>query len=406
MSFLREASHSSKVAVVFALLVWKALSTPRDTKTPMLMLLIRDGFIYFGVVFAAFLFNLLVWALAPLSLALLPHDPVWAIVTIALSRLMLSMDGISPNGIISEEEGEDTKTTHQPLSHGTIPANLRRTLEQTLTFPRSRSQTPVSKIQSQHSLAETIIMEGSELGDRRSSKGSSRSQRGNQRPPSVVQKEASPNPAWFPGAIEEKATALRSRTPSSPIQKRVVSPTPSDRSDSPPLAYIRPLPTIPGTTSFMDRTRTHSRSFSASPLPGQSSSRPNVHHQSSNSASGSTLFTLSQPSTVNGQTSSATSSNTQLLRRFSTTHSLPNPGGPQAEAGPNLSKPLIPLANREVHEMRLLPPRPSHAPVSSDSNPWTETPWPEIATYPRVSQQEVVDRRGDFKTTNSGGVEF
>lgn len=31
----------------------------------MLMILIRDGFIYFGVVFAAFLFNLLVWASAP-----------------------------------------------------------------------------------------------------------------------------------------------------------------------------------------------------------------------------------------------------------------------------------------------------------------------------------------------------
>jgi hypothetical protein len=29
------------------------------------MLLIRDGFIYFGVVFAAFLFNLFVWAIGP-----------------------------------------------------------------------------------------------------------------------------------------------------------------------------------------------------------------------------------------------------------------------------------------------------------------------------------------------------
>jgi len=51
--------------VVFGLLVWKAVSTPREAQTPMLMLLIRDGVIYFGVVFAAFLFNLLVWAVAP-----------------------------------------------------------------------------------------------------------------------------------------------------------------------------------------------------------------------------------------------------------------------------------------------------------------------------------------------------
>lgn len=54
-----------KIIVIFALLAWKAMSTPRNTKTPILMLLIRDGFIYFGVVFAAFLFNLLVWAIGP-----------------------------------------------------------------------------------------------------------------------------------------------------------------------------------------------------------------------------------------------------------------------------------------------------------------------------------------------------
>jgi len=51
--------------VIFALLAWKAASTPRDSKTPILMLLIRDGIIYFGVVFVAFLFNLLVWAIGP-----------------------------------------------------------------------------------------------------------------------------------------------------------------------------------------------------------------------------------------------------------------------------------------------------------------------------------------------------
>lgn len=38
----------------------------------MLMLLIRDGILYFGVVFAAFLFNLLIWAVAPVRK--LPFD--------------------------------------------------------------------------------------------------------------------------------------------------------------------------------------------------------------------------------------------------------------------------------------------------------------------------------------------
>lgn len=47
----------------------------------MLMLLIRDGVIYFGVVFAAFLFNLLVWAFGPVS----PH---------ALHKICLITHGI------------------------------------------------------------------------------------------------------------------------------------------------------------------------------------------------------------------------------------------------------------------------------------------------------------------------
>lgn len=56
--------------LVFGLLIWKSTSTPRPAQTRMLMLLIRDGIVYFGVVFAAFLFNLLVFAVAPVRRAL------------------------------------------------------------------------------------------------------------------------------------------------------------------------------------------------------------------------------------------------------------------------------------------------------------------------------------------------
>jgi hypothetical protein len=56
--------------LVFGLLIWKSISTPREAQTLMLTLLIRDGIVYFVVVFAAFLFNLLVFAVAPVRRAL------------------------------------------------------------------------------------------------------------------------------------------------------------------------------------------------------------------------------------------------------------------------------------------------------------------------------------------------
>ncbi|KAG8778593.1 hypothetical protein FRC15_010662 [Serendipita sp. 397] len=104
--------------LVFALLTWKVVSTPRDSQTPMLMLLIRDGMLYFTIVFIAFLFNLLVWAIAPISLAILPHDSVWCVCTMALSRLMLSVDGISSTAvaITSEMEADLEQIGARPLS--------------------------------------------------------------------------------------------------------------------------------------------------------------------------------------------------------------------------------------------------------------------------------------------------
>lgn len=79
---------------IMALLIAKSLSTPRIASTRVHDIMIRDGFIYFFVVFLALLFNLLSWALAPPTLAALPRWVVWSICTIATSRLLLSLKDI------------------------------------------------------------------------------------------------------------------------------------------------------------------------------------------------------------------------------------------------------------------------------------------------------------------------
>ncbi|KAH7340383.1 hypothetical protein B0J17DRAFT_715604 [Rhizoctonia solani] len=102
---------------IMLLLVIKSLSTPRIVSTRVHDVMVRDGFIYFFVVFLAMLFNLLSWVLAPVSclpvvsvsnqsltdaryftpqatLAALPRWVVWSICTVATSRLLLSLKGI------------------------------------------------------------------------------------------------------------------------------------------------------------------------------------------------------------------------------------------------------------------------------------------------------------------------
>ncbi|CAE6427378.1 unnamed protein product [Rhizoctonia solani] len=79
---------------IMVLLVIKSLSTPRIASTRIHNVIIRDGFVYFFVVFLAMLFNLLSWALAPDTLAGLPRWVVWSVCTIATSRLLLSLKGI------------------------------------------------------------------------------------------------------------------------------------------------------------------------------------------------------------------------------------------------------------------------------------------------------------------------
>ncbi|CAE6440266.1 unnamed protein product [Rhizoctonia solani] len=78
---------------IMVLLVIKSLSTPRIASARLHNVIVRDGFVYFFVVFLAMLFNLLSWALAPATLAGLPRWVVWSVCTIATSRLLLSLKG-------------------------------------------------------------------------------------------------------------------------------------------------------------------------------------------------------------------------------------------------------------------------------------------------------------------------
>ncbi|KAG8763832.1 hypothetical protein FRC11_011501 [Ceratobasidium sp. 423] len=78
---------------IMVLLVAKSLSTPRIVSTRVYDVVIRDGFIYFFVVFLAMLFNLLSRALAPSTLSALPRWVVWSICAVATSRLLLSLKG-------------------------------------------------------------------------------------------------------------------------------------------------------------------------------------------------------------------------------------------------------------------------------------------------------------------------
>ncbi|KAG8725341.1 hypothetical protein FRC12_008514 [Ceratobasidium sp. 428] len=76
------------------LLMWAWLSTPRNAQTPLMALIVRDGCIYFVAIFAAMLFNLLVWRYGRTTQAVLPFFAVWSTTTIALSRLLLSMKDV------------------------------------------------------------------------------------------------------------------------------------------------------------------------------------------------------------------------------------------------------------------------------------------------------------------------
>ncbi|QRV81152.1 hypothetical protein RhiJN_09167 [Ceratobasidium sp. AG-Ba] len=81
-------------AIMISLLIWAWLSTPRNAQTPLMALIVRDGCIYFVVIFTAMLFNLLVWKYGRASQAVLPFFAVLSATTMALSRLLLSIKDV------------------------------------------------------------------------------------------------------------------------------------------------------------------------------------------------------------------------------------------------------------------------------------------------------------------------
>ncbi|CAE7158536.1 unnamed protein product [Rhizoctonia solani] len=92
-------------ALMLLLLTWLWLSTPRSSQTPFMKLVVRDGFVYFITIFAAMLFNLIIWKNERSTLAALPYWSVWAITTHALSRMLLSMRSVQT----SDEWGQRAK---------------------------------------------------------------------------------------------------------------------------------------------------------------------------------------------------------------------------------------------------------------------------------------------------------
>lgn len=81
-------------ALIHLLLVWLWLSTPRTNQTPLMKLVVRDGFLYFVAIFSDLLFTLLDWRYARPSLAGITYISVWCITTICTSRMLLSMGSV------------------------------------------------------------------------------------------------------------------------------------------------------------------------------------------------------------------------------------------------------------------------------------------------------------------------
>jgi hypothetical protein len=333
----------------------------------------------------------------------------------ALSRLMLSMDGISPSGLTTDEESQPTV---RPLPHATPPAEFHCTLEKNLAFPRSRSQTTFSRSQTRQSLTETINRQGSEQSlvdhERRGSKGSNYSLNGKQKPATDFQADATTDSSWYQGRLKRNTLALRPRSPSSLIPAGTSGgtlPVSTSRGGTPraPLGYVRPLPAIPGTSSFLGRrSGRHSRSQSASPSPNNP--RRTSHHASA-SVTGSASNLLSQATTLYGPPRSITPSNTHLILRGSGAIAPPDPDAPHYDSKHNphhntKNETPVSFADCESHEMKSLTYRALQGAISNDSHSWMETPLPEIVAYSRAPQREIVDRQGGVKTSNFGGVEF
>jgi len=315
------------------------------------------------------------------------------------------------------DEDDEGQQTQRRLSHATLPPEFRRALEKRLTLPRTRSRTSFPKLQMRQSLVGAVNTQESKqsLVERRSSDESNYSLKGKQKPIAPFQAEALANTSWQSGESEGNHSVSRSMSPSLAVSIATpggTSPVPTPQpGDSPAfLGYVRPLPSIPGTNSFVGRRSwRHSRSQSASPVPG-SYSRP-TNHQTSVSASGHTFSSSAQANTLYGPPRSITPSNTHLMLRGSGAIAPPDPDAPHYDTKHNphhntKNDTAVPLAKREFHEMKTLIPRTQQATSINDPHAWMETSLPEIIAYSRAPRREIVDRMGEVKSSNYGGVEF
>ncbi|CAE6448483.1 unnamed protein product [Rhizoctonia solani] len=92
-------------SIILILLIWLWLSTPRTEQTPLVRLVLRDGFIYFITILSMMMFNLIIWRYARPSLVLLPYHVVWVFLNGSLSRILLSLGSVQT----SEEWGQRAK---------------------------------------------------------------------------------------------------------------------------------------------------------------------------------------------------------------------------------------------------------------------------------------------------------
>jgi len=90
--------------MVFLATVWNALDRPRMCDSEMAKIMYRDGSLYFFGLFALRLVNLVLAAVAPLSLVFMGIFFVWSVVNVTLTRLILNLRRLSVDGGMQDHE--------------------------------------------------------------------------------------------------------------------------------------------------------------------------------------------------------------------------------------------------------------------------------------------------------------
>jgi len=81
--------------MVFVTVCWNALDRPRERHTDVSRILYRDGFIYFITLTSLRVINFTLALVAPLSLIFLSVIFIWCSTTVTVTRLILSLRGLS-----------------------------------------------------------------------------------------------------------------------------------------------------------------------------------------------------------------------------------------------------------------------------------------------------------------------